>query len=61
MTSSSQSTRAAPAGLQRPAIVARKLRLLELTAGAPRRKPGPKSQTVWAPTAQHQAERRLTE
>src|SRR4051795_1263218 len=46
---------------QRPAIVARKLRMLELTAGAPRRKPGPKSQTVWAPSAQHQAERRLTE
>jgi transposase len=46
---------------QRPAIVARKLRLLELAAGAPRRKPGPKGQTVWAPTAQHQAERRLTE
>jgi transposase len=47
--------------LQRPAIVARKLRMLELTAGAPRRKPGPKSQTVWAPTAQHRAERRLSE
>lgn len=46
---------------QRPAIVARKLRMLELTAGAPRRKPGPKSQTVWAPKVQHQAERRLTE
>jgi len=49
---------------QRPATVARKLRLLELTAGAPRRKPGPKTQqeqAVWAPAAQHEAERRLTE
>ena len=54
-------TRGEDYAFQRPAIVARKLRLLELAAGAPRRKPGPKSQTVWAPTAQHQAERRLTE
>ena len=46
---------------QRPATVARKLRLLELTAGAPRRKPGPKRQPVWASAAQHEAERRLTE
>jgi transposase len=46
---------------QRPATVARKLRLLELAAGAPRRKPGPKRQAVWASAAQHDAERRLTE
>lgn len=47
---------------QRPATVARKLRLLELAAGAPRRTPGPKTTgTVWAPAAQHEAERRLAE
>jgi hypothetical protein len=30
--------------------------MLELAAGAPHRKPGPKSETVWASTARHQAE-----
>jgi hypothetical protein len=54
-------TRGEDCAFQRPATVARKLRRLELAAGAPRRQPGPKSQTVWAPTAQHQAELRLTE
>src|SRR3954471_17087184 len=42
---------------QRPATVARKLRLLELAAGAPRRKSGPKSDgqpASRAPTVQHQ-------
>jgi len=57
-------TRGEDYAFQRPATVARKLRLLELTAGAPRRKSGPKThdqQAVWAPAPQHQAERRLAE
>jgi transposase len=57
-------TRGEDYAFQRPATVARKLRLLELTAGAARRKPGPKTQqeqAVWAPAAQHSAERRLAE
>src|SRR3954452_636221 len=57
-------TRGEDYAFQRPATVARKLRLLELAAGAPRRKSGPKTDgqpATWAPAAHHQAERRLAE
>ncbi|MBD0283738.1 MAG: IS110 family transposase, partial [Thermoleophilaceae bacterium] len=40
---------------RRPSIVARKRRRLELAAGAPRRKPGPNGNPVWADGAQHRA------
>jgi transposase len=56
-------TRAEDYAFQRPATVARKLRL-ELAAGAARRKSGPKTDgqhATWAPAPQHQAERRLAE
>lgn len=42
----------------RPSLVRRKLRALELKAGAPRAKPGPKSDPIWNTTADA-AEKRL--
>jgi transposase len=45
----------------RPALVARKVRALELRAGRPRRKPGPKQEPVWTGAARERAERRLAE
>jgi hypothetical protein len=42
----------------RPSMVRRKLRRLELTAGAPRAKPGPNADPVWN-TATDEAEKRL--
>jgi transposase len=54
-------TRGEDYAFARPALVARKLRALELAAGAPRRKPGPKPDPVWKPAAQDAAERRLAE
>jgi transposase len=57
-------TRGEDYAFQRPATVARKLRLLELGAGAPHRKSGPKTDgqhATWVPAAQHHAERRLAE
>jgi transposase len=44
----------------RPSLVRRKLRALELKAGAPRAKPGPNATPVWNTTSDA-AERRLTE
>ena len=46
---------------QQPGVVARKLRRLELAAGAPRRKPGPKPTTVWASETERLAQRRVAE
>jgi hypothetical protein len=46
---------------QQPALVARKLRRLELAAGAPRRKPGPKPNPVWASDQQLLAQRHVAE
>jgi transposase len=54
-------TRGEDYAFARPSIVARKRRRLELTAGAPRRKPGPNGNPVWADDAQHRAERRVAE
>jgi hypothetical protein len=46
---------------KQPALVARKLRRLELTAGAPHRKPGPKANPIWASDAQLRAQRHVAE
>jgi transposase len=46
---------------QRPTTVQRKLRRLELAAGAPRRKTGPNPDPVWGSPATDAAERRLAE
>jgi transposase len=46
---------------QRPSLVRRKLRTLELRAGAPRRKPGPNATPVWGRQTDDQRERRLAE
>jgi transposase len=54
-------TREEDYAFQRPATVARKLRRLELAAGAPRRKPGPKANPVWTGAARDRAERELAE
>ena len=54
-------TRAEDYSFARPALVARKLRALELRAGAPRRKPGPKANSVWTSSARERAERQLAE
>jgi hypothetical protein len=40
-------TRGEDYAFQRPSMVRRKIRRLELTAGAPRRKPGPHTDPVW--------------
>lgn len=45
----------------RPSLTQRKLRRLELHAGAPRRKPGPKSATVWKSPKEQRRERELQE
>jgi hypothetical protein len=44
-------TRGEDYAFARPALVARKVRALELRAGAPRRKPGPKDDPVWTGAA----------
>lgn len=54
-------TRGEDYAFKQPALVARKLRRLELAAAAPRRKPGPKATPIWAPDAQLRAERRVAE
>ncbi|MDP9435162.1 MAG: hypothetical protein M3P93_08225, partial [Actinomycetota bacterium] len=54
-------TRGEDYAFARPALVARKLRALELAAGAPRRKPGPKPNPVWKTAAQDAAERQAAE
>jgi len=54
-------TRGEDYAFARPALVARKIRALELAAGAPRRKPGPKPDPVWKTAAQDAVERRLAE
>lgn len=54
-------TRGEDYAFARPALVARKIRALELAAGAPRRKPGAKPDPVWKTAAQDAAERRLAE
>lgn len=51
-------TRAEDYAFQRPSLVRRKLRALELKAGAPRAKPGPNAHPVWN-TAAEDAEQRL--
>jgi transposase len=54
-------TRGEDYAFARPALVARKIRALELAAGAPRRKPGPKPNPVWKTAAQDAAEREAAE
>jgi len=54
-------TRGEDYAFARPALVARKLRALELRAGAPRRKPGPRDNPVWTGAAREGAERELAE
>jgi transposase len=54
-------TRGEDYAFARPALVARKLRALEIAAGAPRRKPGPKPDPVWKTAAQDAAERQAAE
>ena len=44
-------TRCEDYAFARPSLVRRKIRRLELTAGAPRAKPGPKPDPVWNTTA----------
>ncbi len=51
-------TRGEDYAFARPSLVRRKLRALELKAGAPRAKPGPKADPVWN-TATDAAEKRL--
>ncbi len=54
-------TRGEDYAFARPALVARKVRAIELAAGAPRRKPGPKPNPVWKTAAQDAAERQAAE
>jgi transposase len=54
-------TRGEDYAYRQPALVARKLRRLELAAGAPHRKPGPKANPIWPSDAQLHAERRVVE
>jgi len=54
-------TRGEDYAFQRPSLVRRKLRALELRAGAPRAKPGPRKQRIWGSAAADVAERRLAE
>lgn len=51
-------TRGEDYAFARPSLVRRKTRRLELTAGAPRRKPGPNSDPVWN-TSTDEAEKRF--
>lgn len=51
-------TRGEDYAFARPSLVRRKIRRLELTAGAPRRKPGPNANPVWN-TSTDEAEKRF--
>jgi transposase len=51
-------TRGEDYAFARPSLVRRKIRRLELTAGAPRRKPGPNTDPVWN-TSTDEAEKRF--
>jgi transposase len=51
-------TRGEDYAFARPSLVRRKIRRLELTAGAPRRKPGPNADPVWN-TSTEEAEKRF--
>jgi transposase len=51
-------TRGEDYAFARPSLVRRKIRRLELTAGAPRRKPGPNTDPVWN-TSTNEAEKRF--
>jgi transposase len=53
-------TRGEDYAFARPSLVRRKLRTLELKAGAPRAKPGPNATPIWNPTTDA-AEKRLAE
>jgi transposase len=53
-------TRGEDYAFARPSLVRRKIRRLELTAGAPRAKPGPKPNPIWNTTADA-AEQRVTQ
>jgi transposase len=50
-------TRAEDYAFQRPSLVRRKLRALELKAGAPRTKPGPNADPVWNTTGEDREQR----
>jgi transposase len=54
-------TRGEDYAFKQPSLVARKLRRLELAAGAPRRKPGPKANPIWRADNELRAERRIAE
>jgi transposase len=54
-------TRGEEYAFQRPSLVRRKLRALELAAGAPRRKPGPNADPVWTTTAKYGADRQAAQ
>jgi transposase len=54
-------TRGEDYAFQRPSLVRRKLRALELTAGAPRAKPGPNNRPLWGTAANDLAESKLAQ
>jgi transposase len=54
-------TRGEDYSFQRPSLVRRKLRALELAAGAPRAKPGPNSKPIWGTAAADVAERQIAQ
>ena len=54
-------TRGEDYAFQRPSLVRRKLRALELAAGAPRAKPGPNKRPVWGSAAADAAEREIAQ
>jgi transposase len=54
-------TRGEDYAFQRPSLVRRKIRTLELRAGAPRREPQPNGQPIWGTAAGDRRERELAE